>query len=285
MVEYKIKDLFTSVPLADVQLDGKIAKLMDTFFYERVMSDYAHHTIYQETEDAFRSQLDDKGVVGIWQGEFWGKWIISAARVCRYNHSNELKAFIRQAAHNLMAMQREDGYLGTYKDSLNMFSPDPQKAIEEVGYPSKWNWNIWCRKYTFWGLLESYELTEDNAILTCAVRLADHLLKELAENQINILKTGTFCGVASCSIMKPMLILYRHTGDKKYLDLCTGIADQWEQPDVPGLIYNSLAMKKIDDCYEDTLSWSKTYESLSCFDGLVELYRVTGKQTYLQTAE
>ena len=276
---------FEPVPLPDIRLRGKIAALTDTFFRERVTSEYAWNVIYRETEDAFRNQLDDRGAVGRWQGEYWGKWIISACRVCRYQHNDSLKAFISRASANLIALQRADGYIGTYRDSLNMFSPDPEKAIAEVGYPCKWNWNIWCRKYTLWGLLESYELNQEEQVLSAAVRLADHLIRELEENGIDIRKTGTFCGLASCSILKPMLILYRHTGNEKYLDFGKAIARQWEGEEAPGLIANSLAMKPIDSWYEDTLSWSKVYEGLSCFDGLLELYRVTGEKKYLNAAE
>ena len=35
----------------------------------------------------------------------------------------------------------------------------------------------------------------------------------------------------------------------------------------------------------DIASWSKTYESLSCFDGLLELYRITGDKKYLEATE
>ena len=284
MQHYTIQNLLTSVPLENIQIEGKIGTLMQTFFTERVLSDFAQNTIYKETEDAFRRQEDEQGVIGIWQGEFWGKWIISAARVCRYLHDEELKTFIKQGAYHLLELQREDGYIGTYKNSANVLSPDPIKAREQMGWDCKWNWNIWCRKYTLWGLVECYELTKDVTILQGAVKLADQLLKELKDNQIDIITTGTFCGLPSCSIMKPILLLYGHTADKKYLDFCIDIAEKWETTQ-PGLIQNSLAMKPIPDWYEDTLSWSKTYETLSCFDGLLELYRITGNPKYLEATE
>lgn len=284
MIGYQQKDLFSAVMIENVRVGGKIGNLMDTFFHERVLSDFARDTIYQETEDAFRTKLDDEGVAGIWQGEFWGKWMISAARVCRYYHNDELKAFLHRAAHNLMELQREDGYLGTYRDSANVFAPDPKLTEPVMGWPCNWNWNIWCRKYTLWGLIEIYQLTDDPSILQSAIRLADHLIGELKERNINIALTGTFSGLPSCSIMKPMLILYRLTENEDYLNLCLDIATHWEM-DAPGLIINSLAGKNTRDWYEDMNSWAKVYESLSCFDGLLELYRVTGEPKYLDAAE
>ena len=283
MKDYVVKDLLTPVSLEMVQIKGKIGALMNTFFRERVQSDFAQNTIYKETEDAFRRQEDEDGVVGIWQGEYWGKWMISAARVSRYLHDDKLKDFIMQGTYNLMEMQREDGYIGTYKNSANVFAPDIEKARAQ-GYGSCWNWNIWCRKYTLWGLLECYDLLKDTKMLQSAIRLADQLIGELKEKQIDIVTTGTFSGSPSCSIMKPLLILYRYTEDEKYLEFCKDIADKWET-DKPGLITNSLALKEIKAWYENSHSWAKTYEVLSCFDGLLELYRITGERKYLDATE
>lgn len=285
MVEYKIKNTFNPVALEDLKLEGKIARLNDTFFNERVLSDYAKNTIYKETEEAFEKKRDDLTPVCYWQGEFWGKWIISAVRVCRYKKDEKLKAFLKSAAHKLLTLQREDGYIGTYNDSKNVFAADPKVTKEIIGWNCDWNWNIWCRKYTLWGLLEVYSLTEVEEILKGAIRLADHLISELKEMGIHILDTGTFCGLPSGSIMKPMLILYRYTGDEKYLDFCLDIAARWETPQIAGLIYNSLNKTRLCEWYENFVKWSKTYESLSCFDGIIELYRVTGEEKYLTAAE
>ncbi len=285
MKEYKVKDLFAEARMEDVCINGKIGALMDTFFRERVLSDFAKNVIYKETEDAFRNQIDDEaGIYGIWQGEYWGKWVISAARVARYYGNEELKAFLKKAAYNLMEFQREDGYLGTYKDSAFVYPADPEVTKATLGWECNWNWNIWCRKYTLWGMVELYQLLGDKKILECAVRHASQLVDEVKEKNIIVAKTGTFSGVASCSIMKPILILYRITEDKKYLDFCLEIADYWEK-EKPGLIVNSLADKDTWDWYDDFKSWSKTYESLSCFDGLLELYRVTGEKKYLDATE
>jgi len=285
MKEYKVKDLLTEAGMEDVRINGKIGALMDTFFRERVLSDFAKNTIYKETEDAFRNQIDDEsGIYGIWQGEYWGKWIISAVRVSRYYHHEELKSFIRQAAHNLIKLQREDGYIGTYKDSANVFPADAKKAEAVLGWKCTWNWNVWCRKYTIWGLIEAYQLTKDEKILNGATGVASQLIDEFKEKNIDILKTGMFTGIASCSIIKPLLILYRITEDEKYLDFCLDIADKWEK-EKPGLIMNSLADMDTLDWYENPESWTKTYESLSCFDGLLELYRITGEKKYLEATE
>ena len=285
MVNYKINNKFNGMPLDEFKLKGKIAADYDRFFDCRVLSDFAHNEVYKECEDAFKNQVDDAAIIGYWQGEFWGKWIISACRVATHKDDAELKEFIKNACYNLLSLQREDGYIGTYKNSKNFIAPDGEEVKSIIGCFCDWNWNIWCRKYTLWGLLESYALLGDEKILKGAIRLADHLIGELKETNTHILDTGTFKGLPSGSIMKPMLNLYRYTGDKKYLDFCLDIADRWETPEVAGLIYNSLKETPIDLWYENTVKWKKIYECLSCFDGIIELYRITGEEKYLKAAE
>jgi len=284
MKEYRISNRIEAARLADVQLGGYIAELMDRFFTERIFSEYAQTVVCGECESGFVNRVDDalEENIGYWQGEFWGKWIISAARAARYSKREDLKEFIRGSALRLSALQQEDGYLGTYRDSGNFMSAHP----EILSGKETWNWNIWCRKYTLWGMLEAYDLTGDGRLLNTSIRMADHLIRELEETGRHIGETGTFCGMPSCSIMKPMLILYRLTEDGRYLDFCLSIAERWENPSVmPGLIANALAEKPLSKWYPEPNRWAKAYEMMSCYDGLIELYRVTGTEKYLLAAE
>lgn len=286
MLEYKIKNRISKAELGSIRIGGYYGKMIDVFLDGRVTSEYAQKTVYKEAEEAFENQVDDKTAAGIWQGEFWGKWIISAVRASKYLRNETLRDFIKQGAKKMMTYQRQDGYLGTYKDSSRVFPPTEEEAIAALGFPALWNWNIWCRKYTFWGMLEAYELLGDADMLNCAKGMADHLILELDALGVELGDTGTFNGLASCSIMKPMLILYRITEDEKYLNICKKVADRWENPDImPGLIANSLSGKRIREWYPDSQLWAKAYEMMSCFDGLLELYRITGESKYLTATE
>ena len=287
-MEYTVNNRIRPAVLGETHLGGLSKTLSDRFFEERIFSDFARNVIYQEAEDAFKNQLDDEQFFGIWQGEFWGKWVISAAEVCKYTGREELRTFLQNAAHKLLTYAREDGYLNTYKDSLNVFRVDPLETKRRCNKTVDWNWNIWCRKYTLWGLLSVYELTGDKEILTGASRLADHLIDELAANGIELSDTGTFAGMPSCSILKPMLILYRATDDRKYLDFCIEhIANRWEREDgtCPNLITNALGQKRLTEWYERSDTWAKAYEMMSCYEGLCELYRYTNEEKYLKACE
>ena len=102
MVDYKIKNKLTRISLEETKLLGYVGKLADTFFEGRIFSEHARNVVYREAEDAFKNCVDDENAVGIWQGEYWGKWIISAARVARYTGSAELCDFIRNVAEAMM---------------------------------------------------------------------------------------------------------------------------------------------------------------------------------------
>ena len=268
-----------------VKMNGYVGEHFDRFFYGRIFSDYAKYEVYPEAENAFKNQIDGDTCVGIWQGEYWGKWMISAARVARYTHSEQLRTFIRDGAYRLMSYQRDDGYLGTYKNSAQLFVPTVEQALAATGSTNAWNWNIWCRKYTLWGMLECYMLLGDEKMLQSAVGMADYLIDELERLGVAPGETGTFSGVASCSILKPMLLLYRLTENERYLAFSLSIADRWENADIkPGLIANALSGRRIREWYPDSDLWAKVYESLSCFDGIIELYRITGEKKYLDAA-
>ncbi len=284
---YTIGNLFATTDLSDVRIKGSVGDLLGKLIAGRITSQEARDGGYREAEDAFKNCIDDQIIVGYWQGEFWGKWVISAARICRYTGDQELAEFLRQGCYTLMSYQREDGYIGTYKDSLNMFACDRQEAKKVVGWECNWNWNVWCRKYTLWGLVECYLLLQDPKILDAASRHASHLIKELQDNGIRLCDTGTFNGLPSGSIIKPMLLLWEITGDRKYLDFSIEAAGYWDLPDgrCPNLIANARSGKPIHEWYPESQSWAKAYEMMSCLDGLLELYRVTGKQAYFAAVE
>ena len=281
---YKIKNRMEFPEIGKTRFCGFEEEYMERFFENRIFSDFAENEIYKEAEDALKFPHDDDTAVGHWSGEFWGKLIISACRVYKYTGREELKKFIEKAALNVLTFAREDGYINSYKDSKNVFAPDPKAAFDIMGWDCDWNWNIWCRKYTLWGLVEAAELTGSKKILGGAHRLANQLISELSELGVHISETGTknFCGLPSGSIIKPMLILYRLTGDEKLLDFCVDIAENWDRDDgkKPNIIRNALMKKPVHEWYPQSNLWAKAYEMMSCLDGLLELYKVTGTEKY-----
>lgn len=285
-MNYKVADILCSPAPGKRKIKGAIAGLTDRFLYERILSREAWEVVYKEAEDAFRNKLDDiSGAVGMWQGEFWGKWIIGAVRTCEYYEDSGLREFIRNGIHNLISLQEPDGYLGTYRNRNLVLSASPEVATAAIGRPCDWNWNIWCRKYTLWGLLEGYRLLGEKDILDAAEKLASQTIDQLHSQNISIADTGTFHGMPSGSILKPMLILYRYAGRKKYLDFSLEIASNWERMDnrLPNFIVNARTGKPVGQWFDPEKHQAKAYELLSCLDGLLELYRITGQIKYFST--
>ena len=89
-IDYKVKDIRLAPELNNIKIGGRIEKQMETFFYERVTSDFAKNYICAEAESKHSERIDDETVVGMFSGEFWGKWAIGACRVARYQGNKEL---------------------------------------------------------------------------------------------------------------------------------------------------------------------------------------------------
>jgi hypothetical protein len=96
--------------------------------------------------------------------------------------------------------------------------------------------------------------------------------------------------MAASSVLEPICLLYSRSGDKKYLEFAEEIVRQWETPDGPQLI--SKAVVPVADRFprpkNNWYGWEqgqKAYEMMSCYEGLLELYRLTGKPEYKKAVE
>ncbi len=289
MVSYKVMNKLEFSPISETHFSGRVEEFMMRYLKHRVLSDFAKNTIFAEAEDAIINPVDDATVVGFWSGEFWGKLSLSACRVYEYTKDEELKKFLHESAHRIIDSAREDGYIGSYKDSANVIATTPEEALKATGQPWPYNWNIWCRKYILWGLIECAQVTEDESVLMAAHKLAIQLITELEEKSISLRETGypSFRGMPSSSILKPMLILYRLTEDERLLNFAISIAEDWDREDdlSINLIRNALEKKPIHEWQSHPESWAKAYEMMSCMDGLIELYRVTGTEKYVKAVQ
>lgn len=215
-----------------------------------------------------------KNETHLWQTEFWGKWIQSAIAAYDYNRDPEMLLIIHKAITELLATQMPSGYIGNYSDSAQLQQ-----------------WDIWGRKYTLLGLIAYYDLTGDKAALKGSCRLADNLMSQIGPGKVNIVKTGNYRGMPSSSILEPIVLLYRRTGDKRYLDFAKYIVEKWESADGPRLIGSALAGTPVSERFPHPKEWwsyengQKAYEMMSCYEGLLELYRIIGDKTYLKAVE
>ena len=257
------------VPIGDanVTLKGFVGRKAEAFLDRRIYSEEAQGDIFDETEHAFETHydsIDSKGV-GRWQGEYWGKSMLGFTGAYRMDRKPELRDFIVGKCRRLVErFQRADGAITTYAD------------VRQV----RKGWNLWGRKYTLWGLLEAYDATGEKFMLDACVNLVDQQIAMLDEMGIELYETGMFMGMPSCSVLNPLLILYERTGEKRFLDYARRIVQTWEKSGNgnPGLVVNALGDRPVHEWFPHPESWAKTYEMMSCYEGMAAYSRITGEK-------
>jgi DUF1680 family protein len=117
---------------------------------------------------------------------------------------------------------------------------------------------------------------------------------QIGPGKADIVKVGEWSGMAPSSILEPIVLLYQRTGEKRYLDFAEYIVQRWQEPGGPDLVNkarNGVSVfkmfpgpKQVMKDYGDG-GQSKAYEMMSCYEGLLELYRITGKPEYLEAVK
>ena len=260
-----VQEKITSSPGGSVRIGGYLGDKINLVIMQRIKNQDVEQLI-----EPFRH----KNETHLWQTEFWGKWILSAIASYEYNKDPEMLAIIQNAVHKLVATQLPSGYIGNYSENARLKE-----------------WDIWGSKYTLLGLLSYYDLTGDTTALKSSCRLADNLLSLVGPEKMNIVKTGNYRGMPSCSILEPIIFLYRRTDDIRYLDFAKYIVTEWEAPEGPNLISKAISGITVSERFPHPTTWwsyengQKAYEMMSCYEGLLELYRITGNPVHLKAVE
>ncbi len=199
-----------------------------------------------------------------YDGEHVGKWLHAATLAWVYTGNADLRAKLDRAVGELLKCQLDDGYLGTYL---------PEKRWTE--------WDVWSHKYNLIGLLTYVRYTGNREPLSACRKMADLLCNTFGDEpgKRDIIAAGAHVGMAPTSVLEPMVWLYRLTGEKKYGDFCRYILRSWEQPNGPHIASRLLELKRVD-----AVGNAKAYEMLSCINGMLEWYRITGDPQHLQAA-
>lgn len=253
------------IPVLSLQLDGYLAEKLEGSLNNRILAQDVTRLI-----EPFKAENRTETLY--WQSEFWGKWFTSAVLAYQYHPDVRLKKVLDAAANDLLSTQTPDGYIGNYATANRLQ-----------------RWDIWGRKYSMLGLLAYYELTKDKKMLTGAMGVADNLLNDLKQQDGIIVTKGSYKGMAASSVLEPICLLYKYTGKRKYLDFAEEIVRQWETPEGPQLL--SKAKVNVSERFPKPKNWysagqgQKAYEMMSCYEGLLELYRLTGNAKYKQAVE
>lgn len=191
-----------------------------------------------------------------WDGEHVGKWLHAATLAWANNGDPALREMLDLTVAELCKCQLPDGYLGTYLEK------------------DRWTeWDVWAHKYNLIGLITYMRHTGNMAPLPACRRMADLLCNTFGDQagRRDIIAAGHHVGMAPTSVLEPMVLLHRLTGEPRYLDFCEYILRSWEQPNGPHIISRLLDGKRVDK-----VGNGKAYEMLSCLNGALEYHRTAG---------
>ncbi len=189
-----------------------------------------------------------------WAGEFVGKYLISSVQALRMSDDETLKQSLRQVVDRLIALQADDGYLGPW--------PKDERL--------RGHWDLWGHYHVMLGLMLWHEQTGDQQAATTARRIADLVCDTCLETDFRVVNAGS--PEMNMAIIHGMARIYRKTGEDRYLRMALEVLKDFEDA---------------GDYYRTGLDGKEYYrtprprwESLHCLQGLVDLYQITGDESY-----
>lgn len=201
-----------------------------------------------------------------WRCEYWGKMMRGACFVYSYLRDAALYDVLAQTIRDMMAAAEDDGRISSY---------DREHEFD--------GWDIWGRKYVLLGMQYFLEICEDEQLTAEVIRSmcgqVDYIMSKIGSREDGKLPiteaTRHWLGLNSSSLLEPIVRLYSLTKERKYLDFATYIVDcgGTSLENIFDLAYN-------DDFYPYQYPATKAYEMTSCFEGLLEYYRIVGNERH-----
>lgn len=218
--------------------------------------------------EQYRSNVDDHDLG--WRCEYFGKMMRGASLTYQYTQNEELYNVLTECAEDMLTTQQESGRFSTYSAELEFNG-----------------WDIWGRKYVLLGFLHYCEICRDenlkNRIMLSLERHLDYIVDHVGNGEgkkpIGETSKHWLC-INSCSILEPTLRMYKFFGHKRYLEFAEYIIDYLFNG-APAIF--KLAEEDKLDPYQYPVV--KAYEMMSCFEGLIEYYEITGDKRYLNICE
>ena len=252
----KVADRFALIHPSAVRLGGLLG--------ERCRKNEQNRLLTKNESDLL-SGFQQRPGKQAWAGEHVGKWLHAATLAWAYTGDAGLRAKLDRVVAALLATQKQDGYLGTYADDQHWAMGREQK------------WDVWVHKYDLLGLLTYAQSTGYAPALEAAKKIGELLLANFgAQGHLDLNERSTHTGMASGSVLEPIVLLYRATNDPRFLDFARLIVEKWEAANGP-----KLASQLAGNVPVKQTANAKAYEMLSCLVGLCELYRATGEVRYL----
>lgn len=245
-----------------MKLEGSLAQSVR--FLER--NQICEVGLWQKFANVFRLREDGKKLPWVsWRSEFWGKMMRGASMVLQYTKDEKMYVILENSIRDILTTEDEHGRISGY-------------AIEDEFT----QWDLWGRKYVMLGMMYFMEICKDEQLneqmLASMRRQADYIIERVGdgEGKLDIRTCARHWeGLNSCSILEPMVRLYRLTAEKKYLDFAEYIIST-------GFIQsgNLIELAYADEVAPHEYPVVKAYEMMSCFEGLLQYYCITGIEKY-----
>lgn len=211
----------------------------------------------------YRTEADSDGG---WRGEYWGKMMRGASFVYSYTKNEALYNILYKTVEDMINCADNFGRISTYPIS------------SEFGA-----WDLWARKYVLLGMQYFMEICNDGEfnkrIVDSMQKQADYIISKIGspnEGKTPITSaSNSWGGLNSSSILEPIMKLYNITKEKRYLDFASHIVNEGGTN-----IANIFDLAYENKLYPYQYPITKAYEMTSCFEGLLEYYKVTGNEKH-----
>lgn len=194
-----------------------------------------------------------------WAGEFVGKYLISAVQALRMTDDPRLRQQVANVVAELIATQAEDGYLGPFPKNIRLLK----------------NWDLWGHYHAIQALLLWNQYHADTGALAAARKAGDLVCNTYLDTGKRVFDAGD--AEMNMAILTGMAMLYRVTGEPRYLRMAHEVEKDWERA--------GDYLRAGLDGREYFQSPKPRWESLHDLQGLVEMWRITGEPKYREAFE
>jgi DUF1680 family protein len=218
-----------------------------------------------------------------WSGEFAGKHLTGATQIVSLYGASIVPDFpdLRSFVEGLVACQDTDGYLGPFPKAHRLTGW--ASNVDGKGGPT---WDAWGHYHAMIGLLVWHEATGDAKALAAARKIGDLLCDRFLgpDRKPRLVDTGST--EMNLAPAHSLAVLYRKTGEPRYLALARQIVDEEfaaKGPDGKPLAgdYLNLGLSGTPFYRGPKPRW----ESLHPIMALSELAMITGDERYAKAFE
>ena len=194
-----------------------------------------------------------------WSGGFIGWHILAAQTVSDMTGDQALQSVTDSLVRAFISTQAEDGYLGPFS--------------RETRFTTYGTWDWWGHYHAILALLMYHEAAGYEPALRAACRAADLLCDQYLGTGISL--SNECCrGEMNYAFVHAILLLYKRTGNPRYMELADWVMNMWEREDGPQYMTYALAGRPVVEFP------AHRWESAPNWQAMAERYFLTGEAAY-----